>query len=235
MSRIAAAFNPGITQPQYFIRQGLLQQIRALAPRLSGRLMDFGCGAKPYQSLFSVAAYIGVDYENPGHPHLNEQIDVFYDGKTIPFENDHFDSVFCSEVFEHVFNLPDILKELNRVLKPGGLMLITCPFAYCEHEVPHDFARYSSFGIRHLLQEHGFEIVEQHKTGNSVQTIHQLLQIYLHQHVVAKFKNIPVLRSVLRFGIYTSLNISGAFWSWLLPAGNDLYLNNVVLCKKAGV
>jgi len=47
--------------------------------------------------------------KTPGHPHLNEQIDVFYDGKKVPFEDGHFDAIFSSEVFEHVFNLPDIL------------------------------------------------------------------------------------------------------------------------------
>src|SRR5947209_959521 len=124
--KIPADFKPSITQPHYLIRNRLLEAISLIAAQLKGRLMDFGCGQTPYKSLFTVEEYIGVDYDNPGHSHINESIDVYYDGKTLPFENDYFDSVFSSEVFEHIFNLPDILKELNRVLKNDGLMLITC-------------------------------------------------------------------------------------------------------------
>ncbi len=150
---ISFEFNPNITFPAWLTRNRLLKAIETCVPELEGTLLDFGCGSKPYQSLFSVEKYIGLDFENPGHPHVNEQIDVFYDGKKIPFSNDYFDSIFSSEVFEHVFNLEEILKELNRVLKTGGKILITCPFAICEHEVPHDFARYSSFGIRHFWKK----------------------------------------------------------------------------------
>ena len=108
---ISYEFNPGITYPAYLTRNRLLKAIAAYAKELKGVMMDFGCGSKPYKSLFTVEKYIGIDYENPGHPHINEQIDVFYDGKKIPFDDAYFDSVFSSEVFEHVFNLDEILKE----------------------------------------------------------------------------------------------------------------------------
>lgn len=196
--------------------------------------MDFGCGQKPYQSLFTVEEYIGVDFENPGHPHANESIDVFYDGKTLPFPEQQFDSVFSSEVFEHIFNLPEILKELNRVLKTGGQMLITCPFSYCEHEQPNDFARYTSFAIRHLLEQNGFEIVNQVKTGNSLEAICQLRLIYIHQHIFPAFRKIPIIRSLFRLLVYTTANLGALIAGRIFPAGKELYLNNVILCRKIG-
>ncbi|RPD51330.1 MULTISPECIES: class I SAM-dependent methyltransferase [Chitinophagaceae] len=225
-------FNPDILQPNYLIRQGLLKAFTRLSPRLKGRMLDFGCGTKPYQSLFSVDEYIGVDYENPGHSHLNEQIDVFYDGKTLPFEHAQFDSIFSSEVFEHVFNLPDILIELNRVLKRDGLLLLSCPFSFCEHEVPHDFARYTSFGIRHLLQEKGFEIVVQEKTGSTIETIHQLFSVYCYFNIFKKIEKIPVVRSAGRLFIFGVINTSAKIWGKLLPRDKTLYMNNIVLCRK---
>src|SRR5271170_7274206 len=100
---IGYEFNPGITYPAFLTRSRLLRGIGKYAPELKGRLMDFGCGTKPYRILFDVREYIGIDYENPGHPHLNEQIDVFYDGKHIPFADESFDSIFSSEVLEHLF------------------------------------------------------------------------------------------------------------------------------------
>lgn len=234
MTDIARDFKPPITQPHYLIRNRLLDAIQALAPRLKGRMMDFGCGRKPYQTLFRVDEYIGVDYDNPGHSHQDEHIDVYYDGKTMPFGAGHFDSIFSSEVFEHVFNLHEIIRELNRVLKPGGLMLFTCPFAFCEHEVPNDFARYSSYGLRHLLQQNGFEIVEQLKTGNSIETLNQLKLVYIHQHISPRLRKIPVVRSAFRLFVYTLTNVWTLVLSRLLPQGKDLYLNNVVLCRKTG-
>jgi SAM-dependent methyltransferase len=232
MKRVPDEFAPSIKQPNYLIRNRLLQAIERLAPELKGRMMDFGCGQKPYKNLFAVSEYIGVDFENPGHPHLNESIDVFYDGKTLPFPDGYFDSIFCSEVFEHIFNLPEILKELNRVVKTGGLILITCPFAYCEHEIPNDYARYTSFAMRHLLEQSGFQVKEQIKTGNSLEAIAQLRLMYLHQHIYPKLKKIPLLRSSFRVVTYTITNLCALLFSRILPPGKDLYMSNVLLCQK---
>ena len=88
-------FNPSISHPYYFIRKNLYRKIGEYADQLRGDLLDFGCGSKPYKSLFRQAAsYTGIDFENPGHPHINEQIDYFYDGKRLPFEGGRFDCIF---------------------------------------------------------------------------------------------------------------------------------------------
>ncbi len=232
IQKISYPFNPNITYPAYLTRNRLLLKLRALAPKLKGKLLDFGCGSKPYKAIFTVDEYIGLDFENPGHPHLNERIDVFYNGKNIPFQDEHFDAIFSSEVFEHIFNLEDILTELNRVLKKDGLMLITCPFSICEHEVPNDFARYSSYSIKYLLEKNGFEVVEQYKTGNSIETIGQLRISYINQHIMPYIRKIPIFRSVFRLVCFTGINIFSVFLGKMLPAGMDLYLNNVVLCRK---
>jgi SAM-dependent methyltransferase len=232
MKGISKDFNPPITQPHYLIRNRLLHTITELATNLKGRMMDFGCGQKPYQSLFKVDEYIGLDFKNPGHPHINESIDVFYDGKTIPFPNESFDSIFSSEVFEHIFNLPEIIKELNRVLKTGGNILITCPFAFCEHETPNDYARYTSFAIRDLFLKNGFEIVQQIKTGNSIEALSQMYLMYLHQHINSRLRKIPVVRSAFRLFFYTTTNISALILGRIFPKGKDLYMNNVLLCRK---
>ncbi|RXK86808.1 class I SAM-dependent methyltransferase [Filimonas effusa] len=228
-------FNPSITQPAYLTRNRLLRSVAELAPSLQGKVLDFGCGAKPYQSLFTQAAqYIGVDYQNEGHSHENEHIDFFYDGKTLPFANGEYDAIFSSEVFEHVFNLDGIMKELNRVLKPGGSLLLTCPFAICEHEVPNDFARYSSFAIRHILEKNGFTVTRQFKTANAVETVFQLWINYIHQYITPFVAKIPVVRSVFRVTTYGILNLTAIALGALLPRGESLYLNNVVLAQKNG-
>jgi SAM-dependent methyltransferase len=82
-------------------------------------------------------------------------------------------------VFEHVFNPSEFLREINRVTKIGGLFLITVPFVWDEHEQPYDYARYSSFGLKHILSENGFEIVEHRKSNNGLEVIFQLINAYI--------------------------------------------------------
>ena len=153
---------------------------------LSGKLLDFGCGRKPYKHLFSFDEYIGLDIVESGHNHEDEEIDVYYDGTKIPFDRNYFDCVFASEVFEHVFNIDEVLKEINRVCKQNGHLLITVPFVWDEHEIPYDFERYTSYGIKHLLEKHGFEIVNLMKTTNYIETIFQMLCAYISQHILRK-------------------------------------------------
>jgi SAM-dependent methyltransferase len=233
MSEIPKEFNPPITNAAYLLRRRLLQAIMRNIHELSGSMMDFGCGSKPYKSLFKVSEYVGVDYQGQGHSHENEIIDVFYDGRHLPFGDNRFDSIFSSEVFEHVFNLEEMVKELHRVLKPGGKMLVTCPFAICEHEAPNDFARYSSYGLKDLLERNGFEVLIFEKSGSAVETICQLYVSYFYAHVVRKLLGkIPVVRSLARVVIVPLLNAISVLLHMLLPAGNDLYMNNIVVVRK---
>jgi SAM-dependent methyltransferase len=230
--KVPYEFKPDYRYPAYLTRIGLYKAVSENAFHLSGKLMDLGCGSKPYQSLFNVDEYVGVDYASEGHPHDNEDIDVYYDGITLPFPNNHFDAVFSSEVFEHVFNLEQLLPEVNRVMKPGAKILVTCPFVICEHEVPNDYARYTSFALKHLFEKNGFSVLAYEKTGTYVTAIMQLRIMYIHQHVLPIFRKIPLVRSGLRLIVYTGMNIFALIKNKLLPKKTDLYLNNVILCEK---
>jgi Methylase involved in ubiquinone/menaquinone biosynthesis len=215
--------------PFFIIRRGLYKGIAAFSSYMTGRLLDFGCGSKPYRALFQVSEYIGTDIEVSGHDHQNEQIDVYYDGKTLPFDDASFDSVFSSEVFEHIFNLPEILDELHRVIKPGGHMLITLPFVWDEHEIPYDFARYTSFGIRHILTEKGFVVLEQQKTTNYITTLCQMWCAYIYQHVFPKNK---IARIVLTPLLITPFTVSGVILGAILPHSKNFFHNNILVVQK---
>jgi SAM-dependent methyltransferase len=196
---------------------------------MKGILLDFGCGSKPYRNLFSVQKYIGVDIEKSGHDHLDEEIDYFYDGYKLPFEDDYFDSCFSSEVFEHVFNINEILHELHRVLKTEANLLVTVPFVWEEHEIPYDYCRYTSFGLRYLLEKHGFEIVRCEKAGSYVATIFQIWINYLTKCILPQNKYIKTLLVIL---IISPFTITGILLSKVLPNKNTFYLNNVIVARK---
>ena len=235
-NQIPKGFNPPLRSPYYFIRIELLKKVAEYATQLQGKLLDFGCGQKPYKSLFTnVSEYIGLDFENEGHSHQNEQIDFFYDGKTIPFDNETFDSIFTSEVFEHVFNLHEILLELNRVLKPKGKILITCPFVWNEHEVPHDYARYTQFALKDILEKNDFKIIKLDKSGDFATALHQMRMVYLSEHRINTFPlfgKIKFISTNIRPLIIFLNNLYFQIKRPLFPKRLDFYLNNVVLAEK---
>jgi SAM-dependent methyltransferase len=216
--------------PFFIIRLGLFKGLKEMALKMDGRLLDFGCGSKPYKTLFKkVAEYIGLDIENEGHSHKKEQIDVYYDGKTIPFENEHFDSVFSSEVFEHIFDIEPILLEINRVMRKDGLLLVSVPFAWNEHEIPNDFGRYTSFGLEHLLKKSGFEIIESRKTGHFAAVIAQYTALYIYELIHTKNKYFNILTNILLVFPFILL---GFIISWCLPRNKTLFFNNIILARK---
>ena len=130
-------------------------------------------------------------------------------------------------MLEHVFDPDDFLKEINRVMKPGGKLLITVPFVWDEHEQPYDYARYSSFGLEYLLKKIGFEIINSHKTARNISVIFQLINMYIYK--VLSFNLITKLLSLV---LIAPFNILGIILSVLLPDNNDLYLDNVIIVKK---
>ena len=225
-------FNPKfiglLINPFYFARKGLYQNVSELIPNLQGRLLDIGCGSKPYQSLCKVDEYIGLEIDDEGNRNHN-YADVFYDGKTIPFENNAFDSILSNQVFEHVFNPNYFLKEVNRVTKMGGEFLMTVPFVWDEHEQPYDYARYSSFGLKHILNENGFEIIEQRKSNNGLEVIFQLLNDYIFKKTVTKSGYLNLLFMLL---LMAPVNAIGLIISKIFPRNDDLYLDNIVLARK---
>jgi SAM-dependent methyltransferase len=228
------SFHPTIASlfihPFYFIRRDLFKNIKRLAPQLRGKLLDFGCGRKPYEGLFSVDQYIGIDIETTGHDHARSKVDVYYDGKHIPFDDASFDSLFCSEVLEHVFNPNEILQEINRVLKPGAKALITVPFSWNEHEAPFDYARYTSFGITDLLQKNGFRVVQLIKGGNFARVNFQLWALYFFE-IFSRFKRPGYILAMI---FIMPINVIGSILLLLLPNNKSLYFNNIIMAEKIG-
>lgn len=218
-----------LTNPVYIARKNLVEHITPLAHRLSGKLLDIGCGTKPYQKLFdNVATYVGLELDTPNN-RQHKNADIFFDGIHIPCADAEFDSIFMSQVLEHVFEPDQLLQEINRILKPNGQFLLTVPFMWDEHEQPHDYGRYSSFGIKYLLEKHGFTILEHRKSVADIRVIFQLAASYTRRRLHIRNRFLKLLSYVLLIG---PLNIWGSVLAKILPAHPDQYLDNIVLVKK---
>lgn len=226
-------FQPGLfglfINPNYFIKKGVYEGVRKYSTYLSGKVMDFGCGNKPFLNLISCKEYVGVDYPSEGHDHANDQVDVFYDGKKLPFADEAFDSIISTEVFEHIFNLEEMLMELNRVLKINGNILVTLPFVWIEHEQPNDFARYTSFGISSLMKKCGFEIIHHTKSTTYFQTLIQMVNGFVYHNLLKEYKFLRFL-SIPAFTL--PMNVFGVLLNPLFKDSGEFYLNHVIVAKK---
>lgn len=225
-------FFPGwlgvFVNPFYFARAGLCNAMTEFAPALSGRLLDVGCGSKPYRPLFKVDEYVGLDIDSETS-RLRGVADYLYDGKAFPFEDASFDAVLCNQVLEHVFNPDEFLSEIRRVLKPGGKLLLTVPFVWDEHEQPYDFARYSTFGLRALFEKQGLRIVEHKKLGADTSILFQLANAYLFKVTQGLPRRLNFLLTIT---VMASINLSGLVARRLLPGNPDLFLDHAVLAEK---
>ncbi len=219
-----------IISPIYIIRGGLYKAIKKYSSEISGQVLDFGCGQKPYESLFLKATnYIGVDIEISGHDHADSKVDIFYNGKTLPFPDDNFDAVVCFEVLEHVFNIDEVLVEMRRVLKPSGKILLSLPFSWNEHETPYDFARYTSFGLKKILENNKFEILEMSKTTTYFMAACQTFIAYLAQNVAPKG---VVSRRIFQLLIIFPMNLLSLAFDSVMPKRYEYYCNLIVLAQK---
>jgi SAM-dependent methyltransferase len=126
-----------------------------------GTLLDVGCGMKPYVQIFAghVDRQIGLDY-SPTSGYRGNAADVFGDAAAIPLRNETVDTVISIAVLEHV-EVPDaVIGEITRVLRPGGLVLITTPFMYPVHSTA-DYFRFTAAGTAMLMRRNGIEVIEQ--------------------------------------------------------------------------
>ncbi|GAA4333770.1 class I SAM-dependent methyltransferase [Flaviaesturariibacter amylovorans] len=146
-------------------------------------LLDAGAGESQFKKFCSHLKYIAQDfgqYEGTGDVGLqtgswdNSKLDIVSDIVSIPLPDASVDAIMCTEVFEHIPNPVLAIREFSRLLKPGGYLLITAPFASLTHFAPYHFASgLSRYFYEHHLPEHGFRIEELDLNGNYFEFIAQ--------------------------------------------------------------
>jgi SAM-dependent methyltransferase len=148
----------------YLHRKKILESLLKARQFLTGNLLDVGCGIKPYKSILNTVTYTGIDISLS--PHNQGNFDCLFDGLNIPFDDNSFDSILCTEVLEHASDPVKLFNEIYRVLKKGGFAFISVPMFIEHHESPYDFRRFTYFGIQKLALESKFTIVSIEDRGN---------------------------------------------------------------------
>ncbi|RME42305.1 MAG: class I SAM-dependent methyltransferase [Chloroflexi bacterium] len=145
-----ATLNSSRIYLEHFLRRAAQQ----LAP--GSRVLDAGAGDCRYAHLFRHTDYLAVDFAQVDKPY--GPLDVIADLLQLPFPESYFDAIICTQVLEHLPRPQAALVEFHRLLRPGGMLWLTAPLYYAEHEIPFDFYRYTRFGLAFLLEEAGFTV-----------------------------------------------------------------------------
>jgi SAM-dependent methyltransferase len=150
-----------------------------ILPELRGNLLDVGCGEMPFRhALHPDVAYTGIDVAEAADFGMsgNDVVKMF-DGTNIPFPDNSFDNVLCTEVLEHAIDPERLMQEMHRVLKPGGVLVLTVPFSAREHHAPYDFHRFTSYRLAAMLTN--FTRYEIAARGNDIAAIASKLIVLL--------------------------------------------------------
>lgn len=166
----------------------------ALQAYARGRLIDIGCGTKPYEGMTKglVTEHVGLDRAHPFDS--NAKVDLVGTAYQIPVADASFDTAMSTAALEHLSEPEEALRECFRILKGGGKAIYTVPLLWHVHAPPWDYYRFTNFGLRHVFEKAGFDIIEIKALSGFWVTMAQLFIYYLGR--ADRFRLIKVLRVV---------------------------------------
>ena len=148
--------------------QALADALWSERERVKGLVVDLGCGMKPYQPWLGdgVARWVGVDL--PSSVSGRPAADAFASVSAAPLRSGLADCVLSTQVIEHLPRPWELFAEARRLLKPGGSLLVSAPQAQWLHEEPHDYFRYTKYGLAELARSAGLEPVRVLPFGGAI-------------------------------------------------------------------
>jgi len=236
-----------IFSSNYLSRKPVDLAMKEFAKNFDGgkKVLDIGCGNKPYVKYFK-CEYIGLD------PFENTKADVVADAWEIPFGDDEFDGVILNQSLEHIEKTTETISEIKRVLKTGGMGIITVPQTMKTHSIPLpsqnseydnfdktkikywnvDFYRFTKFGLISLFKD--FQIIELKETNGYFSTMFQLMNYFFASFGVnLLFTPIFFLNNLLGIISDVFFNIIGlAFPKFKNLIYESLTLNYIMIIKK---
>lgn len=148
----------------------------------SGVVLDVGCGEQPFRALLSrqLTTYVGLEIPNSGD-HFGMSMKspdlIVYDGYRLPIQSRSVDVVLLIEVLEHVLHRERLLRVVRRVLREGGVAILSVPWSARVHFEPNDFVRFTPAGLDVLFAECGLKITSVAARGTTAAVVANKLVI----------------------------------------------------------
>jgi SAM-dependent methyltransferase len=215
---------PRLTNPNWLVlnrRRKIFQGWLDRIPVAGLHVLDVGGRIQPYRPLLAdrLSSYVAVDLRRT---HLT---DVIGSVEQLPFRAERFDLVVCTQVLEYVSDPHTAIREMARVLKPGGLLFLSVPSA-CPTDAAEECWRFLPGGLRHLLAP--FQEIEIAPEGGSVSGFFRTSNICLNM-----FVRYPALRVLYQHTLSPLLNLMGAVLDSVSGGRNQQFtVNYSVLAKK---
>ena len=165
MSRLNQIFRANVTNRQSWVKN----QLKKILP--GAKILDVGCGGQPYRKYCDHLEYKAHDFAMlDASTQINEGkygfLDYVSDISHIPEKDCYFDVILNTEVLEHVPEPIQAIKEMYRLLKPGGKLFITAPLNSFQHQTPyHFYGGFSRFWYERNLKEAGFGNIKVEQNG----------------------------------------------------------------------
>lgn len=153
----------------------------------NGLTLDLGCGYTAYEKYFPNRVGFNIQ---PG-----PKVDVVGDAHSLPFKDEEFDNILCTEVLEHLHSPEVAISEMKRVLKREGKLILTTRFIFPLHDVPNDYYRFTKYGLKHLFKK--WKILELKEETGTIGGIAVLLQRIGYQCEILHFKPFKLFFFVL--------------------------------------
>jgi SAM-dependent methyltransferase len=153
----------GVEDPSYLHLRSLFADLKHASSYARGRLLDIGCGNKPYAGMFAsrVSEHVGCDVVQSS----KRRVDIICPATALAVGDSSYDTVLATQVIEHVADHRAMLREAFRALKDNGVLILSGPMYWPLHEEPHDYFRFTEHGLRYLVESVGFAVVEIKQNG----------------------------------------------------------------------
>tara|TARA_B100000809_G_scaffold266448_1_gene329209 strand:- start:298 stop:987 length:690 start_codon:yes stop_codon:yes gene_type:complete len=197
---------------------------RAVRAAAGGRLLDVGCGSRPFAELLEshCERSLAIEVDRRRYERSRLLPDAWASGLQLPFLDATFDTAVSFQVLEHVPQPECMLAEIQRVLKPGGVLVLTAPHIWGIHEEPEDYYRYTPYGLRYLAETAGLKVHSVTPLAGFWVTMGARFTQYFTQF--EKFHLHPVTRPLMAIVQITSLildslhRVDSDAWNHLLVA-----------------